>query len=498
MEIPNKIKEILSDLQKSGFQAFVVGGCVRDFLLKREPQDWDITTDATPQEIQKIFPDSFYENDFGTVSVKVRSQSPVLESSEKNIECVEITPFRLESSYSDNRHPDSVKWGKNIEEDLSRRDFSINGIAIQIKESSKEKKGEIEIIDPFNGRKDIEDKVIRAIGDPKERFKEDALRLMRAVRFSTVLQFKIEQKTKKAIIQNSSLLNNISQERIRDELVKIINSDYAHKGIEELRELGLLEYIIPELLQGYGVSQNKHHKYEVYEHHLKSLEFAAKKRFNFHVKMATLLHDIAKPKTKQGKGKDATFYNHEIVGAKMARNILERLKFSKKDIQKITLLVRYHLFYYNVGEVTESSIRRLVKNVGMENVDDLMNVRMADRIGSGCPKAEPYKLRHLKYLIDKVSQDPISAKMIKINGNDLIGLLNIPPSKKIGNILEILLADVLNNPKLNDKKILQDMAISLAGLSEEELEKRAEKARQEIEKVEIKRDTMTKEKYWVS
>ncbi|HOU45658.1 MAG TPA: CCA tRNA nucleotidyltransferase [Candidatus Pacearchaeota archaeon] len=498
MKIPDKIKGILSDLQKSGFQAFIVGGCVRDFLLEKEPQDWDITTDATPQEIQKIFPDSFYENDFGTVSVKIRNQSPTSESSGEVIDCVEITPFRLESSYSDNRHPDVVKWGKNIEEDLSRRDFSINGIAIQIKESSKAKKEEIEIIDSFNGRKDIENKVIRAIGDPQERFREDALRLMRAVRFSTVLQFKIEPKTKKAIIENAKLLKNISQERIRDELVKIMQSDHAHDGIEMLRELGLLEYIIPELLEGFGVGQNKHHKFEIYEHNLKTLEYSTKKKFGFDVKMASLLHDVAKPKTKQGNGLNSTFYNHEIVGAKMTRNILTRLKFSKKDIDRISLLVRYHLFYYNVGEVTEASIRRLIKNVGLENVDDLINLRMADRIGSGCPKAEPYKLRHLKYLIARVSQDPISAKMIKINGNDLISLLNIPPSKKIGNILEILLADVLNNPKLNDKKILQDMATSLSGLREEELEKRATKARQEIEKVETKRDTMAKEKYWVS
>jgi tRNA nucleotidyltransferase/poly(A) polymerase len=481
MTIPQEIKNILSELKSAGFDAYIVGGSVRNFLLKKEPKDWDITTNAKPEEIQKIFPDSFYENDFGTVSVKPKKDSLILE-------CVEITPFRIESDYKDNRHPENIKWADNLEDDLSRRDFTINAMAMDL--AGK-------IVDPFNGKKDLESKIVKCVGEAEVRFDEDALRLMRAIRFATVLQFKIETKTKQAIIKKSALLKNISQERIRDELVKIMQSDYAHDGIEMLRELELLQYIIPELLEGFGVGQNKHHKFEIYEHNLKTLEYSTKKKFGFDVKMASLLHDVAKPKTKQGDGLNSTFYNHEIVGAKMTKNILTRLKFSKKDIDRISLLVRYHLFYYNVGEVTEASIRRLVKNVGIENIDDLINLRMADRIGSGCPKAEPYKLRHLKYLIDRVCQDPINAKMLKINGNDLMNL-GIPASKKMGDILDILLARALNDPRINTKEILETMAKELNSLSESEIAGIANKAEAEINKVETKQDDMTKKKYWVS
>jgi putative nucleotidyltransferase with HDIG domain len=259
-----------------------------------------------------------------------------------------------------------------------------------------------------------------------------------------------------------------------------------------------LKYVLPELLDNYGVLQNKHHIYDCYWHALKAVEFTAKKKFNIYVRLASLLHDIAKPKVKFGTGEDATFYNHEVVGAKMTFQILNRLKFSKKDVEKITKLVRWHLFYYNVGEVGDSSIRRLVKNVGTENVEELMQVRQADRIGSGVPKAEPYKLRHLKYLIDRVSQDPISAKMLKINGNDLIKLLDIKPGPKIGQILDVLLGYVLDNPEKNNKEFLSAEALKLAKLSDKELKKTAEKSKAEKSQVETKRDEMTKQKYWVT
>jgi len=260
----------------------------------------------------------------------------------------------------------------------------------------------------------------------------------------------------------------------------------------------LLKYVLPELLENYGVSQNKHHMYDCYWHALKALEYTAKKNFNIYVRLASLLHDIAKPRVKSGQGENATFYNHEIVGAKMTFQILNRLKFSKKDFEKITKLVRWHLFYYNVDEVGDSSVRRLVKNVGTENIEELLQVRYADRIGSGVPKAEPYKLRHLKYLIEKVSQDPISAKMLKINGNDLIKLLEIKPGPKIGQILDVLLGYVLDDPKKNNKEFLELEAKKLGKLSEKELKNIAEKSKQEKEKIETKKDEMTKQKYWVT
>lgn len=496
MAIPKEVKAIIEKLNKAGFEAYVVGGCVRDFLMKKEPKDWDVATNAKPEEIQKVFPDSFYENKFLTVTAKTGSKKPELAE-------VEITTYRLEAKYTDKRHPDQVEYAKSLEEDLSRRDFTVNAMAVglEIKKlgnSLKIENCKLKIIDPFGGQEDLKNKVVRTVGKPDDRFNEDALRMLRAVRFATTLGFSIEKGTAEAIKKNCIWLEAISQERIRDEFLKIIMCECPAEGIELLRQLNLLKYVLPELLDNYEVKQNKHHIYDCYQHAIRSLEYAAKKGFNMHVRLAALLHDIAKPKTKTGQGENATFYNHEVVGAKMAFQILNRLKFSKKDTAKITKLVRYHLFYYNVGEVTESSVRRLVKNVGPENMEELLQVRMADRIGSGVPKAEPYKLRHLKYLIDKVSQDPISAKMLKVNGKDIMDILKIEPGPKIGQILNILLGHVLDDPKKNKKEYLIEETKKLGNLGIKELQKMAEKAESERMQIETKKDEMTKAKYWVT
>jgi len=495
MNIPKEAKFVIDGLKKAGFEAYLVGGCVRDLLLSRrslnegggkiEPQDWDVTTNAKPEEIGKVFLKSFTDNKFGTVTVLTDSKNPKLKE-------IEITPFRIDEKYTDKRHPDKIKWAKTIEEDLARRDFTVNAMAAEIKNS------ELKIVDPFNGQKDLENKIIRAVGSPEDRFSEDALRMLRAVRFAAVLNFKIEEKTIKAIKKNSPWLQAISKERIRDELLKIIMAERAAEGIELLRKLGLLKYIIPELEEGYKVSQNKHHIYDCYEHSLRSLDYAAKKDFNKYVRIAALLHDVGKPRSKEGEGLDSTFYNHEIIGAKMTFRILNRLRFSKKDIEKITNLVRYHLFYYNVDEVGEASVRRLVRNVGLENMDELLEVRMADRIGSGVPKAEPYKLRHLKYLIEKVSQDPISVKMLKVKGNDVMNILKIKPGPKIGLVLDILLSYVLADPAKNKKDFLEKEIKKLGKLPEKELSSLSQKARKEREEIEMKKDKMTKKKYWVT
>ncbi|MDO8486178.1 MAG: CCA tRNA nucleotidyltransferase [Candidatus Staskawiczbacteria bacterium] len=495
MVIPKEVKNIIDKLEKANFEAFIVGGCVRDILLaspkfkegglKSEPKDWDIATNAKPEEIQKVFPESFYENNFLTVTVMTKSKKPELQK-------IEITTYRLEAKYSDKRHPDEVRFAKTIEDDLARRDFTVNAIAVCIKGVKNE------IIDPFSGQEDLKNKIIKTVGNSEERFSEDALRMARAARFATTLGFKIEESTAEAIKKNSIWLKAISQERIRDEFLKIIMADNAADGVEQLRELGLLKYIVPELEEGYGVSQNKHHIYDCYWHSVKALEYAAKKKFNMQVRVASLFHDIAKPRVKAGSGDEATFYNHEVVGAKMTLEILNRLKFSKKDIEKITKLVRYHLFYYNVDEVGESSVRRLIKNVGPENVEELLQVRHADRIGSGVPKAEPYKLRHLKYIIDKVSQDPISVKMLKISGNDIINILKIQPGPKIGQILDILLGYVLDDPKNNKKEILEKEVEKLGKLEDKKLKDLAEKSKKDKTEIEIKTDQMTKKKYWVT
>ncbi|MCD6429206.1 HD domain-containing protein [bacterium] len=508
MEIPKEIIKIIEKLKKNGFQAYIVGGCVRDLLLARQsldeggrkakPKDWDIATNAKPEQVAKIFPKHYIDNKFGTVKVLTKSKDPSLRE-------IEITTFRIEERYTDKRHPDQVKWAKTIEQDLARRDFTINAMALKIKNEKLKIKNlsfsldqDLELIDPFLGQEDLINKVIRAVGDPDERFQEDALRLMRAIRFATTLNFKIEPKTYKAIKRNAGLLEFISKERIRDELMKIIMSKNAAKGIDLLRETGLLKYIIPELLEGYKVGQNKHHIYDVYEHSLRSLDFAAKKGFNKYVRLAALLHDIGKPRTKRGEGPDSTFYGHEVVGARMTAQILNRLRFSKKDIEKIVKLVRYHLFYYNVGEVTESSVRRLLRKVGKENIEELVQLRMADRIGSGCPKALPYRLRHFLYVVEKVSQDPIDTRMLKIDGNKIMEILNIEPGPKIGQILDILLSEVLEDPDKNNGQYLEKRTKELGQLSDKELTELTEMARNRINEIVEKRDEMTKKRYWVS
>lgn len=487
MEIPKEVKSVLEKLKKAGFEAYIVGGCVRDFLRGVEPEDWDVTTSARPEEIQKVFPKSFYENKFLTVTAQIETKSPKLQE-------IEITTFRSEAKYSDKRHPDLVHFAKTLEEDLARRDFTVNAIAIEIA------KAKLKIIDPFGGQKDLKEKTIRAVGNPEERFAEDSLRMLRAARFSVSLGggWKIEEKTALAVKKNAKNLGLISQERIREEFVKIIDSERAVEGIELLKELGLLRYVLPELLEGCGVGQNKHHIFTCWEHNLKALDFAVKKSFSREVRIASLLHDVGKPRAKRGEGPDSTFYSHEIIGAKMAKEILSRLKFSKKEAEKIIRLVRYHLFYYNVGEVGDSSVRRLVRKMGPENMEELLQVRQADRIGSGVPKAEPYKLRHLKYVIEKVSQDPISAKMLKVDGNDVMKILGISPGPKVGQILDVLLGYVLDDPKKNEKELLEKEIEQLGKFSEKELIAKSSKAEKEREKIEVKKDEMTKSKYWVT
>lgn len=485
MKVPKEVIDIIQRLEKKNFQAFIVGGCVRDYLQNTIPNDWDITTSATPDQISKIFPNNYTDNTFGTVRVLTKNK-------EENLKEIEITTFRTEEKYTDKRHPDKVSWAETIEADLSRRDFTINAMALSFKDEKWE------IIDPFSGQEDLKAKMIRAVGNPDHRFKEDALRLMRAVRLAAALDFKIESKTYNAIKENSSLLKHVSQERIRDEFLKLIMSKKPSSGIELLRDLGLLKYVIPELLEGYKIGQNKHHLYDVYDHSLKSLEYAAQKGYGKYVRISALLHDIAKPRTKAGNGKDSTFYGHESVGAKMTKQILTRLRFPNKEIEKITKLVRYHLFYYDAQEVTESSVRRLLLNVGKENLNELVELRTCDRIGSGCPKAMPYKLRHFMYVVDKVSQDPIDASKLRVDGKDIMDMLKINPGPRIGYILNILLSEILDDPKNNLKKYLNSKVMELGQLDDKNLEKLSKTAKNKIGQVVGKRDEMTKQKYWVS
>ncbi len=496
-KIPAEIEDIARILSDAGFEAHLVGGSLRDMLLGTAPKDWDIATNAHPEEVQKLFatyggrttedPATVYENSFGTVGIKTISEDDALK-------IVEVTTYRIEGKYTDKRHPDDVQFAKTIEEDLSRRDFTVNAIAFNLSNRTLTKS---HLVDPFGGMDDLQKKLLRTVGDANKRFEEDALRLMRAVRFASQLGFEIERATKHAVQENAGLLDMIAKERIRDEFSKLIMTPNAAMGIVAMEELGLLKFVIPELREGIACGQNKHHIYTVFDHNVRALNYSVEKNYSLIVRLSSLLHDVGKPRTKGGDGPNSTFYNHEVVGARMTTKILDRLHFSKEIIEAVTHLVRCHLFYYNVGEVTEAGVRRFLSRVGPENVDDLLKVREADRIGSGVPKAFPYKLRHLLFMIDKVKNDPISPKMVKLNGNELMELLNIPPSRKVGHILSILLEDVIQDPEKNEKEKLMVRARELNLLDEIELAKLAERATEHKDEFEAGVEEEMKKKHKV-
>ena len=528
IKIPKEISEVAEKLQAQGFQAYVVGGCARDLLLGIKPADWDITTDAKPEEIQKIFPDSFYANQFLTVTVRT-------DAEDETVKEVEITTFRAEGRYTDKRHPDEVRFAETLEEDLSRRDFTINAIALEATSDKRQATSNMShvpclmsLIDPFDGQADLEKKLIRAVGEAEKRFEEDALRMLRAARFASHCGFFIEEKTLEAIKNNAGWLQAISKERIRDEFIKIVASKNAKEGMELLRETGILKHIVPELLEGYGVGQNKHHIYTVWEHNLRALEYGASQNYPVDVRIAALFHDIGKPRAKRGEGPDSTFYGHDVVGGKMSFEILTRLRFPAKTAEKIAKLVRWHLFNYKLrrdaeeeirkelGEkpnpldpeeielkgqnyTTDASIRRLIRNIGPENMDDLVKVRICDRIGSGVPKAVPYRLRHFQYRVEKILREGEAVKvtMLKINGDDLKKLLNLSQGPKIGHILNALFEEALDDAAKNNREYLELRAVKLNKLSEEELVEFRKKAQNKVELIEEKRDAEIKKRYWV-
>ena len=484
-EIPKEVLESLKTLEKADFDAYLVGGCVRDLLLKKIPKDWDITTNAALEEIQKIFENTFYENEFGTVGVVTQSENQTLKT-------IEITPYREEAKYSDKRHPDEVKWAKTLEEDLKRRDFTINALAMRVE---KEK---TEIVDLFEGQKDLKNKIIRAVGNPEDRFNEDALRIMRAIRFSAELDFDIEEKTEKALKEKSGLLEMISKERIRDELVKMLMSGHPDKGFEKMRETGILRYVLPELEEGYGCCQNKHHIYTVWEHNIRALMHAVSKNWPLEIRLASLLHDIGKPRVKEGEGPDSTFYSHEIVSAKMAAKMMSRLKFSNKFREKVLKLVRWHLFFSDTEVITLSAVRRIIRNVGPENIWDLMKIRFTDRVGMGRPKEEPFRLRKYEAMVEQCLRDPLSVSMLKIDGNEIMEIAKIEPGPKVGYILHALLEQVLDDPSLNTAEWLSENVKRLAALPDEELKKFGEAGKEKKEGIEEKEIEKIKEKYRVN
>lgn len=485
LAIPPEVLRVPKALEKAGFEAYLVGGCVRDLLLKKKPKDWDVTTNAKPEEIQKIFEHTFYENEYGTVGV-VND-----EAEDETLKVVEVTPYRIESSYSDRRRPDTVSFSNNLEDDLKRRDFTINAIAYSVSQG--------QTVDPYDGLKDIMDKRIVAVGTPRDRFAEDALRMLRAIRLAAELDFTIESETAEAIGAEGALLERISVERIRDEFTRIILSDQPMLGVILAQKLGLLKFVAPDLERGIGVEQNQAHKYEVFEHNLRTLQHAADKNWEFEVRLAALFHDVSKPEARRwsDQKKDWTFHGHEVVGARVTKKVLTDLRFSKEVVEKAVRLVRWHMFFSDPDEVTLSAVRRTIRNVGEENIWDLLDLRICDRIGTGRPKEQPFRFRKYKSMVEEVLRDPISVSMLEINGKEIMEMFGERPGPRIGWILHALLEEVLDDPKKNARKNLEHRISELIKYSDDELRRHGEIGKRRQEQYEEDAVKVIRDKYWV-
>ncbi|MFH1971078.1 MAG: HD domain-containing protein [Patescibacteria group bacterium] len=441
VQLPKFVIKILEKFETNKYEIYIVGGAVRDVILGKIVDDWDFTTNATPQEILKIFPEGFYDNKFGTVGINDKSSENPFE----------ITTYRKEYGYSDSRRPDKIEWGKTLKEDLSRRDFTINAMALkQIKGKSRE----YELIDIFEGQKDLKVKKIRAVGNPDERFSEDALRMMRAIRIASELNFTIEDKTLQAIKKNANLINRIAKERVKEELFKLLSSPYPYEGIINFKKSGLLLEIIPELEKTFGVEQKspgRHHIHDVGTHLFIALKNC--KSENPVVRFATLIHDIGKPQTYKVLDTGVvTFYNHEVISTRIAENIADRLRFSNKEKDKFIKLVKFHQFTVDERQ-TDSAIRRFIKNVGKENIEDMLELRVADRLGGGARETS-WRLEEFKKRLIEVQKQPFTVKDLKINGDDVMKILKIKPSPKIGEILNELYKEVVDKKILNEKQKL--------------------------------------------
>jgi len=485
-QIPSEIRVIPETLEKAGFEAYLVGGCVRDLLLGRKPKDWDVTTNAKPADIQAYFENTFYENEYGTVGVVNE------DASDETLKVVEVTPYRTEGAYSDARRPDSVSFGESLEEDLKRRDFTINAFAYSASKG--------ELIDLYEGEKDLKERVIRTVGKPADRFSEDALRMLRAVRLSAELGFTIEVETEKATAESADLLAKISKERVRDEFCRILLADKPMEAIGLMHKVGLLRYVLPDLERGRGVKQNQAHKYDVWEHNLRTLQHAADKQWTLELRLAALLHDISKPETRRysDEKKDWTFHGHDVVGGRLSKKILADLKFPKKTAEKISSLVRWHMFFSDPDQITLSAVRRTIKNIGQENIDDLLNLRICDRIGTGRPKEQPFRFRKYKSMVEEALRDPISVTMLALDGAKLMELLKEKPGPRIGWILHALLEEVLEDPGENTVETLSESAQQLARLPDAKLRELGEKGKEKKEATEEEKVKEIRGKYWVS
>lgn len=439
INIPKWVKYIIETLYEYKYEAYIVGGCVRDSLLKRDINDWDITTNAKPEDVIRIFEN--LGNKIVPTGLKHGTVSIVIDK-----ENYEVTTYRIDGNYSDGRHPDNVEFTCSLFKDLSRRDFTINAMAYNDKEG---------LIDYFGGLEDLDNKIIKCVGESEERFNEDGLRILRGIRFMSQLGFSLGNETSESMLICREKLINISQERIREELIKILMSNYSYKGLKELLNHDLLEYILPELISCVGFHQlNEHHDKTVFEHILSVVENAPPK---LELRLSALLHDIGKPKhfTIDEKGV-GHFYEHHKASADMSRQILTRLKFDNKTIDKVCLLVYEHMLDTNMKR---PGIKRLINRVGKENIYDLLELAIADRKGMAREYNDYNDIILLRDKIDDIlnKQEAFNIKDLSINGGDLIQL-GIKQGKEIGLILYELLDAVLENPELNDRETLLNLA----------------------------------------
>lgn len=441
--IPDAVRGLLDRLREAGGQAFVVGGPVRDLILGRPVRDWDIATDLTPDLVCGLFSHTVRVGAaFGTVVVVEAGAS------------YEVTTFRADGAYSDGRHPDSVTYSTRLEDDLRRRDFTVNAMAF-------DPQTEI-LVDLFCGLDDLEARQLRTVGPADERFGEDALRLLRAVRLACQLEFDLEAQTYAALVRGAAAIERISAERVRDELVRIMACPRPAEAFDLLFETGLLERILPELAQCYGVAQNPHHAYDVFHHTLAAIDAADPARPV--IRLAALFHDVGKPETRAETSETATFYGHQFTSEDHAHAALTRLRFPNRERDSVAHLVRHHMFHYN-EEWSDGAVRRFLRTVGADEVENLFALRAADTFGNGLRTRLAPELAQLNARIEAIlaADNALGLKDLAVNGRDLMDALGVPPGPALGRTLDALLQHVLEHPDDNERARLLELARAWAG-----------------------------------
>ena len=437
--VPDPILDVLRRLQGGGYRAYVIGGATRELLVgeKPLPQDWDVGTSATPEEVLRLFPRGIATGArFGTITVPTDAGP------------CEVTTFRVESEYRDARRPDRVTFVRELEADLTRRDFTVNAIAWDPLHDR--------IVDPARGIPDLESRLLRAVGNPLDRFREDGLRPIRAARFAATLEFGIEEETARALREAGEEVGRVAAERVRDELMKMLGAREPSRGFEVLRKAGLLGIWLPELQATVAVPQNRYHAYDVYFHTLYSCDAAPREKPV--VRLAALFHDVGKPATRLEKEDgEATFYNHQFVGEEMVRKAMERLRFSHDMTERVAHLVRQHMFDYRPGW-TDAAVRRFIRSVGVDQIADLFDLRIADNLGNGLKTGFPHYLEELRARVEAIleAEEALSVRDLAVDGSDVMTALDIPPGPRVGEILNHLLEEVLENPSLNRRETLME------------------------------------------